>query len=288
MAEALIITGTSGAGKSSVLKILEDIGYLSVDNFPVRLLLSFLNEIDESFEHKKVALGMDIRDKHFLKEFKTSFEECLKKEYIVKILFLDARNDVIIARYNQTRRIHPLVKEGLNLEEAINKERKLLEPIREISHIYLDTSEFNIHQLKNEILKLFGKSLNGKKMVLHILAFGYKYGIPYEANFLFDVRFLPNPYFVPELKPLSGTSPEIKNFLLKFRETEELLKKMEEFLNWIVPFYLRENHYYLTLAVGCTGGKHRSVAIAEIIKNRIEKKFPEVEVVLTLRDAGKE
>ncbi len=285
----IIITGLSGSGKSTALKAFEDLGYLSIDNFPVRLLLQFLEEIKESFESQNIALVMDIRDKYFLKEYSEVFKRLKEKKYKFEILFLDARDDVIITRFNQTRRVHPLIKEGIKgLEDAIKKERALLGDLKEIADLVINTSEFNIHQLRNEIFRLFKERKGNRNLILHFIGFGYKYGIPYEASFLFDVRFLPNPYFVPSLKPLSGKDKEIINYLLGFPETAKFVDYLESFLDWLIPFYSRENRQYLTVGIGCTGGRHRSPAIIEILAQRLKAKHPEVEIVKTYRDIEKD
>jgi len=285
----VIITGLSGSGKSTSLKAFEDIGYLSIDNFPIRLLLQFLEEVKESLEDKNIALVMDIRDKYFLKEYPEVFKSLKEKGYNFEILFLDARNDVIITRFNQTRRIHPLMKEKIkSLEEAIEKERELLGDLKEIANSIIDTSNFNVHQLRNEIFRLYKERGVHKNLILHFIGFGYKYGIPYEASFLFDVRFLPNPYFIPSLKPLSGKDKEVIDYLLNFSETLKFIEYLESFLEWLIPFYYKENRKYLTVGIGCTGGRHRSPAIIEILSQRLEEKYSDIEIVKTYRDIEKD
>ena len=285
----VIITGLSGSGKSTALKAFEDLGYLSIDNFPIRLFLQFLKEVEESLENKNIALVMDIRDKYFLKEYPEVFRELKKQGYNFEILFLDAKTDVIVTRFNQTRRIHPLMKEGVTgLEEAIKKEKELLVDLKEIATLIIDTSNFNVHQLRNEIFRLYKERKTLKDLILHLIAFGYKYGIPYEASFLFDVRFLPNPYFVPFLRPLSGKEEEIKKYLLNFSETLKFIECLESFLEWLIPFYYKENRQYLTVGIGCTGGRHRSPAIIEILAQRLKNKYPEIEIVTTYRDIEKD
>ncbi|AEH23469.1 UPF0042 nucleotide-binding protein yhbJ [Thermodesulfobacterium geofontis OPF15] len=285
----VIITGLSGSGKSTSLKAFEDIGYLSIDNFPIRLLLQFLEEVKESLEDKNIALVMDIRDKYFLKEYPEVFKSLKEKGYNFEILFLDARNDVIITRFNQTRRIHPLMKGKIkSLEEAIEKERELLGDLKEIANSIIDTSNFNVHQLRNEIFRLYKEREAHKNLILHFIGFGYKYGIPYEASFLFDVRFLPNPYFIPSLKPLSGKDKEVIDYLLNFSETLKFIEYLESFLEWLIPFYCKENRKYLTIGIGCTGGRHRSPAIIEILSQRLEEKYSDIEIVKTYRDIEKD
>jgi UPF0042 nucleotide-binding protein len=289
MINLVIITGISGSGKSTALKAFEDLGYLAIDNFPIRLLPQFLKEVKESLENRNIALVIDLRDRYFLKDFKEIFEKIKQQKHAFELLFLDAKTDVIITRYNQTRRIHPLMKEGVvSLQEAIEKERKLLIDLREIATFTLDTSNFNIHQLRNEIFKLYKKRKNLKDWVLHLIAFGYKYGIPAEANFLFDVRMLPNPYFVPDLKPLTGRDLKIKNYLLDFKETKEFMNYLESFFNWLIPYYYQDDKHYLTVGIGCTGGRHRSPAIADFLADKLKEKYPQLEIVVTYRDIEKD
>ncbi len=288
MINLVIITGISGSGKSTTLKAFEDMGYLAIDNFPIRLLSLFLKEVKESLDNRDIALVMDLRDKYFLKDYPKVFQELKNKGYNYEIIFLDAQTDILITRFNQTRRIHPLIKEGItSLEEAIEKEKKLLADLKELATLFLDTSNFNIHQLRNEIFKFY-RNRNLQKLVLHLIAFGYKYGIPYEANFLFDVRVLPNPYFVPELKTLSGRDKEIKNYLLSFPETTQLLNHLENFFNWLIPFYYKEDKHYLTIGIGCTGGRHRSPAVIDFLAEKLKLKYPDIDIVVTYRDIEKD
>ncbi len=290
MLNLVVITGTSGSGKSTALKAFEDLGFLAIDNFPVRLLLPYLEEISENLNETKIALVMDIRDKHFLEEYPKIFNTLKEKKVPFEVLFLDAQKEVIISRYNQTRRVHPLMKENKynSLTEAIEEEKKLLLPLKTFSNLIIDTSYFNVHQLRSEIFKFYRNKQNFDKMIVHLIAFGYKYGIPYDANYVFDVRFLPNPYFYPELKILDGTSEKIKNFLLSFEETHEFLDKFMEFINFVLPFHLKEGRKFLIIGIGCTGGRHRSVALVELLKEKIVNNFSELEVVLSYRDVEKD
>ncbi len=288
MINLVIITGISGSGKSTALKAFEDMDYLAIDNFPIRLLFPFLKEVEESLESRNIALVMDLRDRYFLQDYKKTFEELKKRGYKFEVIFLDARTDVLITRYNQTRRLHPLIKgEATSLEEAIEKEKELFTELKEVANLFLDTSNFNIHQLRNEIFRYY-KQGDPHKFKLHLIAFGYKYGIPYEANFLFDVRVLPNPYFVPDLKTLCGRDREIKDYLLGFSETKDFLKRLQEFFSWLIPVYYKEDKYYLTIGIGCTGGRHRSPAIVDFLAESIQKEHSEVDVIVTYRDIEKD
>ncbi|MEM3560937.1 MAG: RNase adapter RapZ [Nitrososphaerota archaeon] len=281
----VIITGLSGSGKSTALKAFEDLGYLAIDNFPIRLLIQFLKEVEESLENKKIALVIDIRDKYFLKEYPEVFEKLKKEKYSFEILFLEASTDVIVTRFNQTRRPHPLINEEISgLELAIKKEKELLFDLKELATLILDTSHFNVHQLRNEIFRLYRGRKDTKDLVIHLISFGYKYGIPYEANFLFDVRTLPNPYFIPTLKSLTGRENKVKEYLLNSFYTLKFIEYLESFLNWLIPIYLKENMRLLTIGIGCTGGRHRSPAIVEILRERLENKYSNIDIIITYRD----
>ena len=289
MPNLIIITGTSGSGKSTALKAFEDLGYLAIDNFPTRLLISFLKEVKESLSTDKVALVMDLRDRYFLSEFKTVLSEIGTLGYFWELIFLDARTDVIISRFNLTRRLHPLLREKeVGLEEVIEREKELLADIRELATLFIDTSNYNVHQLRNEIFTRYQTRTDLKNLVLHFISFGYKYGIPPEADYVFDARILPNPYFNPELKPLNGENPLIKQYLLNYDITKTFLNFLTEFLNWLIPVYAKSNKRYLTLAIGCTGGRHRSVALSEFLIENLKKSFPEVEFIVSHRDINKD
>lgn len=280
----VIITGESGAGKSTVLKAFEDLGFLAIENFPIRLLIPFIEEIENIGTTQRLALVIDLRDPYFLSEFSKVFSEIKKRGYFFDILYLTADTEVLIARFSQTRRPHPLMKELKDLRKAIIKEKEMMIPLKEHANIFLNTSQFNVHQLRHQIFTLYGKRKDLDRPFLHIIAFGFKYGIPSEANYIFDVRILPNPYFVPELNPLTGVDPQIREYLLKSERTEELLNSIIGYLKWVIPLHWEEGRKFIVLGIGCTGGRHRSPAIAHMLSERIREVFSDLEVVITLRD----
>lgn len=280
----VIITGESGAGKSSVLKALEDLDYLAIENFPVRLLLPFLREISAMGTFDKIALVMDIRDPNFLSEFPQTLDLIKKEGYYLDVIYLSADTEVLISRFSQTRRPHPLLREFKDLREAILKEKERLASIRDYANIFLNTSQYNVHQLRHQIFTLFGREDSANRPFLHLIAFGYKYGIPSECNYIFDVRILPNPYFVPSLKPLSGESQEIRHFLMSFPVTEELLNFLVNYIKWVLPRHLEEGRKFVVVGIGCTGGRHRSPAIALMVAEKLREVIPDLDVVVTLRD----
>ncbi|MEZ0344109.1 MAG: RNase adapter RapZ [Caldimicrobium sp.] len=283
----VLITGESGAGKSTALRAFEDLDYLAIDNFPIKLLFPFLEEVERGGIAKKVALVTDIRDPSFLNEFPKAIEELKRQRIPFEILYLYADLKVLITRFSQTRRPHPLLKEFKDLNRAIKAEKERLAFLKEYATVFIDSSQFNVHQLRHEIFKLFGKKEEIDKIILHLIAFGYKYGIPYEANYLFDARVLPNPYFVPELKSLSGKDEPVRQYLLKEPITLEFIERISNFIKWIIPLHQREGRKFVTIGIGCTGGRHRSPAIIFMLYERL-KDLKDVEIVLTLRDVERD
>ncbi len=284
--QAVVITGLSGSGKSTALNAFEDIGYLCIDNLPVSLLPQFFELKEASTEGLlKVALVMDAREPDFLTGYNDVFKSLKAKGFHLEILFLDARDEVLVQRFNQTRRRHPIKKDA-PLLEAIREERMLLTGLKEASDRIIDTSEFNVHQLDREIKAIYGQRYDLDKMVIHLVSFGFKYGVPAEANLVFDVRFLPNPFFVPELKGLSGLNEEVSRFVLSSDEATKFLTLLQEFLSFLIPSYKGEGKSYLVIAIGCTGGHHRSVAVTEHIKRLFTREGEEV--IVTHRDIKRE
>jgi len=267
----IIITGLSGSGKSTAIDALEDTGFFCVDNMPVLLLPKFLDlRTDSASEIQKLALGMDIREKEFVKKYQEVFEQLRQDGYNLEILFLEASEKSLLERYSQTRRQHP-VSNGENLLDSIRAEKEQLKGLKEIADKIIDTSDLTIHQLKEVITKYAYRGIKGERMQIAVLSFGFKYGVPLEADLLIDVRFMPNPYFIPELKNLNGKDEQVKQFIKRAPETQNFLEKYLSLLEYLTPLYEKEGKSYLTIAVGCTGGRHRSVTIAEDISNHIKK-----------------
>ncbi|MFN3740779.1 MAG: RNase adapter RapZ [Thermodesulfovibrionales bacterium] len=264
----VIITGLSGSGKSVALKALEDAGYFCVDNFPLTLLPEFLKLLPEESDINRIGIGVDVREKDFLREARNVISS-LKREHLTEIVFLEADPEVIKRRYRETRRPHPL---GNNLDEAINKEKLDLSMLRDMADRIQDTSSMSPHELRHWILTNYSRQIDSRPSVT-LISFGYKYGIPQNIDLLFDVRFLPNPYFVPELSDKDGLHEEVRDFVLKSPEARELINRLSNLLEYLIPQFIKEGKNYVLIAVGCTGGKHRSPVIVEELKKTVEK-FP--------------
>ena len=260
-----IITGLSGSGKSTAIAAFEDAGFYCVDNLPVALLPKFLElPVAGDSEISGFAFVMDLRAKGFLKKYPAIFRKLKKKGYSFSILFLEAEEDILVQRYSQTRRHHPLAFSG-NLIESIRAEKDQLQALRIAADKVIDTSRSNVHELKSIIFDVAQKSKKIASMRISVLSFGFKYGIPREADLVIDVRFLTNPFFVPELKPLNGEAPEIQNFIFDNPDSRTFLAKYIDLLDFLIPLFEKEGKAYLTIAVGCTGGRHRSVTIARAL-----------------------
>jgi RNase adapter protein RapZ len=264
----VIVTGLSGSGKSTVSRALEDMGFFCVDNLPVALMPKLFEMRLASLEKDaRIALVMDLRERDFLKWYQEVFAQLRREGFQLEILFLEASDEALVRRYSQTRRAHPL-GDGCGLLEGIHQERARLAELRSMAAMVIDTSLYNVHQLQAMIRDLFGQRTVARGMTVTFLSFGFSRGVPQEADLVMDVRFLPNPYFVEKLKALPGTDPRIGEYLLGTKETQAFLKCFQDLLRYLLPLYEREGKAYLTVAVGCTGGKHRSVVIAaELAKN---------------------
>lgn len=267
----IIITGLSGSGKTTAINALEDAGFFCIDNLPVIVLPKFLElRAETSSEITKLALVMDLREKEFLQRYNDILAKLRQEGYLFEILFLEASTEVLLRRYSQTRRKHPLGKDK-SLLEGIETERKELKGLREIADHIIDTSNYNVHELKEIVLNHVLKAIPTKRMNIYVLSFGYKYGIPHDADLVIDVRFLPNPYFVQELRNLDGTSPQVKRYMDKWKATHIFVGKYLDLLHYLIPLYEKEGKSSLTIAVGCTAGRHRSVSIAKDIFQELKK-----------------
>ena len=268
----VIISGLSGSGKSYAIKCFEDQGFFCIDNLPP-ILLPKLAElcVQPNQNITKVALGIDIRERAFLGELFQIVDELKEEGYQMELFFFEARNEILVRRFSETRRVHPLAEKKTILD-GISLEREILGELRKKADHVIDTSDFNVHQLKEVIHHLYFKGQETKKIQISLISFGYKYGIPYDAELLFDVRFLPNPNFVNDLKPKTGLSPEVIHYISQFKETFSFLEKLEQFLDFVIPQYEKEGKSYLTIGIGCTGGRHRSVAIVNMMVDYFQKK----------------
>ena len=271
----VIVTGLSGAGRSTALKNFEDLGYFCVDNLPTTLIPKFAEIcLQLKDKIKKVALGIDIREGDFLDDLFSSLEELGKMGFSHQILFLEASNSVLVRRYSETRRKHPLDTEGRSMLEVIIKERKRLMGIKERADKIIDTTSLTPQEFKQVIFSSFRETPELDTMNVNLVSFGYKYGIPVDADLVIDTRFLPNPHYIERLRPLTGNDPEVSRFVLKSAVTQKFLRKYFGLLKFLIPYYIKEGKSYLTIAVGCTGGRHRSVIIVNKLKKFLDKKYP--------------
>jgi RNase adapter protein RapZ len=268
--QLVILTGLSGSGKSTVLKAFEDIGYYCVDNLPVELIPIFA-ELHAAGEGNfgRAALLVDAREGLQLEKLPGLLQH-LRREHPITVVFIEAHEDALLRRYSETRRPHPLGKD-FSVRESLHHERVLMEPIRKLADVVIDTSQFNVHELRKFIDDRF-KSKTGKPMLVSLVSFGYKFGVPNDADLIFDVRFLPNPHFIHKLRRFTGRDSKVRKYILSFPQTGEFLRRIQSLLAYLIPHYIEEGKSYLTIAFGCTGGKHRSVMMAEWMKNALEKK----------------
>jgi UPF0042 nucleotide-binding protein len=261
--QLLVITGLSGSGKTHVSRALEDVGWFCVDNLPTALMPPFLELIRRSPELRRSALVVDMREVGFLRHFPQVYAELRRAGIAVSLLFLEADEKVLLRRFSETRRPHPL--RGMNQPplESIREEQEALRPLRKMADLILDTSDYTVHQLRDYIQEHYDVRPEGQMMPVTVTSFGYRYGVPAEADLVFDVRFLPNPNFVPSLKRLTGRDAAVVRFMRRQEETEGFLRRVRAFLGYLIPRYRREGKSHLTIALGCTGGRHRSVMLAE-------------------------
>jgi UPF0042 nucleotide-binding protein len=269
--EFFVISGLSGSGKSTAVRTFEDLGSYCVDNLPTALLPKILDLFSESaMDLKLVVLGMDIRERDFLKVFPDLFRDLKERGIPIRLLFFTASEKVLVRRYSETRRAHPLGGGG-SLLDAIRAEAELLGPLRDLADQVVDTSGMNLRDLREEVIRICKEAQSPARLSITILSFGYKYGLPFDTDLAFDVRFLPNPFFVRELKNLTGLDDPVREFVLGKPETAAFLEEFTRFLKFVVPRYRAGGRAYLTIAVGCTGGRHRSVVIARAAAEYLEK-----------------
>lgn len=267
--EIVIITGLSGSGKGTVLKALEDVGYYAVDNLPVDLIPTFADLTIDSPNITRAALVVDIREGFSLHKFPAILES-IRRRIAVRLLFLEADDAVLVRRYSETRRPHPL---GVNasVETSVREERKELEPIRKLADLEISTSKFTVHELRDYIKENFSGSRPEDKIRIYVNSFGFRHGVPNDSDLLFDVRFLPNPNYVPEFRHLTGRNAAVAKYIRGYPQTVEFIARISDLLIYLLPHYIQEGKSYLTISFGCTGGHHRSVFIADQIKKRLER-----------------
>jgi len=260
--QIVVITGMSGSGKSTALRALEDLGFFCVDNLPIVLLPKFLNiQSDPSKMISKVAMVMDLREQGFLEKYPRIFKRLREQGYVIEILFLDAGDEALLHRFSETRRSHPLAVKG-SIMEGIAMERQKLAPLKLMADRIIDSTSSNVHQLKDVIQRIFLSPGSEKRLIVHVTSFGYRYGIPVDADIVLDVRFLPNPYFVDSLKKHDGHHPAVRDYILASDEGRRFIEKLFALMSFLLPLYEKEGKVQLHIALGCTGGKHRSVAMA--------------------------
>lgn len=268
--QLVILTGLSGSGKSTVLKAFEDMGFYCVDNLPIELIPIFaeLHAAGEG-DFARAALLVDAREGAQLEKLPALLKH-LRKDHPITLVYIDASDDALLRRYSETRRPHPLGKE-LSVRESLRHERDMMEPIHKLADVVIDSTQFNVHELRHFVTERF-KNPDKRPMLVSVVSFGYKFGVPSDSDLVFDVRFLPNPHFVPALRRYTGKDAKVRKYIQSFPQTAEFLRRIEGLLTYLIPHYIREGKSYLTISIGCTGGKHRSVMLAEQLKKSLEKR----------------
>ncbi|MFZ1938747.1 MAG: RNase adapter RapZ [Terracidiphilus sp.] len=267
--ELVIVTGISGAGKASALKAFEDLGFHCVDNLPLDLLPNFAGIVSKSADVERAAIVVDVREGATLDRLPEILKS-IKKLLHTRVVFLDAQDAVLVSRYSETRRPHPLGRSE-TVWRSIVEERQVLDPIRNVADTLIDTSNFNVHELRADILARFGHDDESRRLLISCLSFGFKNGVPLDADMVFDVRFLPNPHFVPEFRKKTGLDPKVAEYVRAFPQSREFLDRVTKLMLYLLPHYIEEGKSYLTVAFGCTGGQHRSVMMAEEMAQRLGK-----------------
>ena len=275
--ELVIITGISGAGKASALKTFEDLGFYAVDNLPVGLISNFGDLVHDSTEIERAALVVDIREGARLDKL-PQLLEALRGSLKTTVLFLEADEDALIRRYSETRRPHPLGRRT-SVKASLRAERRRLQPVRRVADLVVDTTKFNVHELRTLLTERFQSAERKQNILISCVSFGFRQGVPEDADLMFDVRFLPNPHFIPKFRPFTGRHPQVARYILSYPQTGEFIARISELLIYLIPHYIHEGKSYLTIAFGCTGGKHRSVLIAEEVRKRLAKAGYNVKVV---------
>jgi|SRR5689334_1521264 len=266
--ELVLITGMSGSGKASVLKVFEDLGYYAVDNMPVELLPRFADLVRSS-DIERTALVVDVREGASLDRLPQTLKQ-MKRVLRTTVLFLEASDEALLRRFSETRRPHPLGA-STPVKASISAERRRLRPISALADVIIDTSKFNVHELRDHITQRFRREASDKNILVSCVSFGYRHGVPEDADLVFDVRFLPNPHFVPQFRPYTGRHPKVAKYIRSFPQTGEFINRISDLLVYLLPHYVKEGKSYLTIAFGCTGGQHRSVMIAEDVAKRLRK-----------------
>ncbi len=276
--DLVIVTGLSGAGRHSVLEALEDRGFTALDNLPIRMLDPLIELEGRLHPDASLAVGMDSRHEDFASEFEPLVERLQGRSQPIQVLFLEASDEVLLRRYSETRRVHHLASRlGLDLPEAIKRERQMLAPLRELASAVLDTSGLSLGELRARLGQVLGLE-GGTSSHLRLLSFGFKYGVPADADVVLDARFLPNPYYVPGLRELTGRDPAVRDYVFSQADAGSFLKKAEDWMRWALPLVAQEGRAYYTLAIGCTGGKHRSVALIEALAEKLKDTAPGLRV----------
>ncbi|HVW83083.1 MAG TPA: RNase adapter RapZ [Bryobacteraceae bacterium] len=282
--ELVVITGMSGSGKGSVLRALEDFGYYSVDNLPVELIPKFAELVSDSASIRHAAIVVDVREGAGLRKFPAIFQK-IRRTQNVRLVFMEADDESIIRRFSETRRPHPLGSGEQPIGESILKEREMLAPIRSLADLTINTSKFNVHDLRDFIRQKFTADNEESRILIYVTSFGYRHGLPPDCDLVFDVRFLPNPNYIPKFKKLTGRNPAVARYIRSFPQTGEFIERITDLLVYLLPHYIREGKSYLTIGFGCTGGHHRSVMIADQIRKNLAGAGYQAKV--THRDATK-
>jgi UPF0042 nucleotide-binding protein len=273
--QLVLLTGLSGSGKGSILRTFEDLGFYCVDNLPVDLIPQFSELYAENREVARAALLVDAREGQQLRRLPAIYRR-LRREHPVTLLFVEASDEALLRRFSETRRPHPLGR-AISVREGIRREHKLMAPIRELADAILDTTRFNVHELRKFVMDQF-EDRKSRPLLISVVSFGFRYGVPSDADLVLDVRFLPNPHFVRRLRPLTGRHPQVRRFIRSFRQTGEFTRRVQGLLRYVLPHYIREGKSYLTVAFGCTGGRHRSVMLAETIGKALQREGFDVKI----------